>query len=390
MRRISIFGATGSIGTSTLDIVRARKSDFDIDVLSGGQNADLLAAQAREFMPRQVVIADADQRDTLQRLLADTDIQITAGRDALLDAARAPVDLVMSGVVGFAGLDISMIAAEHCDVLALANKESLVCAGQLLPQLCAEHGTTLLPVDSEHSAIFQCLTGEEPKSVERVIITASGGPFLHSSLEQMRGVTPEQAAKHPNWSMGLRISIDSATMFNKAMEVIEAREMFALRPDQIEVMVHPQSIVHSLVGFTDGNLMAQMGPPNMKGPIGYALNWPDRQFVDQKRLGVDDLANLTFLPVDATKFPALTLANRAMALGGVAGSVFNAAKEQALDLFLAGDIGLLDMATLVGQALDQYQTCDWAKSLTIDNVRHADQQTREFVKLTAQRIPRNV
>ena len=383
MRRISIFGATGSIGASTLDIVRARRSDFEIEVLSAGSNASLLARLALEFSPNQVVIAQEDQRDTLRRLLADTDIDVSAGRDALAAAASVPVDLVMSAVVGFAGLDISMSAAKHCAVLALANKESLVCAGQLLPRLCAAHGTKLLPVDSEHSAIFQCLSGEDNKTIERVIITASGGPFLNSSLEVMKNVSPIEAAKHPNWSMGQRISIDSATMFNKAMEVIEAKEMFNLNPDQIEVMVHPQSILHSLVGFTDGNLMAQLGPPNMKGPIGYALNWPDRQFVDQKRLGVGDLANLTFLPVDPIKFPALSLASKAMSLGGVAGAVFNAAKEQALDIFLAGDAGLLDMATFVDQALDQYQTSDWAKTLTIDNITLADGKTRDFVKSVA-------
>ncbi|MCL4139981.1 UNVERIFIED_CONTAM: hypothetical protein GTU68_027245 [Idotea baltica] len=286
----------------------------------------------------------------------------------------------MSAIVGFAGFEISMICAKHCDTLALANKESLVCGGPLLRMVCAEHDTRLIPVDSEHSAIFQCLNGEDMASVERVIITASGGPFRNFSYKEMQNVDPAQAAAHPNWAMGQRISIDSASMFNKAMEVIEAKELFDLEPAQIEVLVHPQSIIHSIVGFHDGNMIAHMGPADMAGAIGYALNWPERAPLGQHRLNATDLISLEFNELDDNRFPAVMLAHRAMGMDGLSGAVFNAAKEMALDLFLAQRIGFLDMARLVERALDYYITSDWPTDMTLMNIQAVDEYTRAYVQ----------
>ncbi|PIB24652.1 1-deoxy-D-xylulose-5-phosphate reductoisomerase [Amylibacter kogurei] len=380
MRSVSIFGATGSIGQTTLDVISQQADDIEIKVLTGNGNVALLAKQAQQFKPKTVVIADESKHAQLQQLLSGLDISVQAGRDAILQAARIDVDWVMSAVVGFAGFEISLIAAQHCKTLALANKESLVCGGPLLRKTCDEHATNLLPVDSEHSAILQCLNGENLNTVERVIITASGGPFRKYTLKEMRDVDASQAAAHPNWSMGQRISIDSASMFNKAMEVIEAKELFDLSNDQIEVLVHPQSIVHSIVGFNDGNMIAQLGPANMAGAIGYALNWPERAVLDQPRLSAKDLVSLDFSELDDKRFPAVSLARRAIDMGGLSGAVFNAAKEQALDLFLAQRIGFLDMATLVERALDHYMLSDWSREMSLANIQFADETTREFVQ----------
>jgi 1-deoxy-D-xylulose-5-phosphate reductoisomerase len=258
----------------------------------------------------------------------------------------------MSAIVGAAGLAPGLRLAAHGGVLALANKESLVCAGDLLRRTCAEHGTQLIPVDSEHSAIFQALRGEAPEAVDRLILTASGGPFRDWPRDRMAAVTPSQARAHPNWDMGERISIDSATMFNKALEVIEARALFGVAPERIEVLVHPQSIVHSMVGFRDGSIIAQLGPSDMRGAIGFALNWPERRALPVQRLDFAALGRLDFAPADPERFPALRLAARVLGLGGLAGTVFNAAKEAALDAYLLGRVGFLDMAVMVEHVLD--------------------------------------
>ena len=352
MRRVSVFGATGSVGQNTIDLIARRPDDFDVVAISGGANVALLATQAKLLRADLAVIARDDLLSDLQDALAGTGIKAAAGRAALLDAAAIPVDWAMSAVVGFAGLEISLAIAKNTRTLALANKESLVCGGALLQKVCADHQTRLLPVDSEHSAIFQCIAGAD-KLVERVILTASGGPFLKSSLAAMEQATPEQAVAHPNWDMGQRISIDSASMFNKAMEVLETHALFDVTPDQIEVIIHPQSIVHSMVGFTDGAIMAHLGPADMRGPIGFALNWPERADLPVERLDFGALGALSFQHPDPAQFPALGLAEQTMQMGGLAGAAFNAAKEAALDLFLARQIGFLDMARVVQAVLAQ-------------------------------------
>ncbi|MBB5514716.1 1-deoxy-D-xylulose-5-phosphate reductoisomerase [Rubricella aquisinus] len=353
-RRISIFGSTGSIGVNTVDLItRQGGADaYDVVALTGASNIALLAEQAVALQADVAVTARADKRDALEAALAGTGIEAAAGPEALIAAAARPADWIMSAIVGAAGLAPTLEAARQGSVLALANKESLVCAGDLLLREVAAAGTRLLPVDSEHSAVFQCLRGESRAALDRVILTASGGPFRDWTRDQMARATLAEAVAHPNWDMGQRISIDSASMFNKALEVIEAKYLFDIQPDQIEVLVHPQSIVHSLVGFTDGSVIAQLGPPDMRGAIGYALNYPERRALPVERLDLAKLACLDFRHGDAERFPALRLARKALEMGGLSGAILNAAKEAAMDAFIAGRIGFLDMADHVESALD--------------------------------------
>jgi 1-deoxy-D-xylulose-5-phosphate reductoisomerase len=348
-RRISVFGATGSIGRNTVSLIEAQggRETYDVVALTGASNIELLADQALRLGARLAVTSDAGRLAELRARLAGSGTEAAAGPAALADAAGEPVEWAMSAIVGAAGLVPGLRAAEHGGIVALANKESLVCGGDLFLRTCAAHGTTLLPVDSEHSAIFQALTGERREAVERLILTASGGPFRDWPREAMARATPAQAMAHPNWDMGQRISIDSASMFNKALEVIEAKVLFGLSPDCIEVIVHPQSIVHSLVGFRDGSILAHLGPADMRGAIGFALNWPERRDLPLERLDLAAMARLDFAAPDPDRFPALRIAREVMEMGGLAGAVFNAAKETALDGFLAGRIGFLDMSLLV-------------------------------------------
>ncbi len=336
-RRVSIFGATGSVGQQTVSLLAETggRDVYDVVALTGARNTRLLAAQARRLGARVAITADADRLADLEKALEGTGVAAAAGPEALLAAASEPIDWAMSAIVGAAGLAPGLRLARQGTILALANKESLVCAGDLLKRTCAENGTRLIPVDSEHSAIFQALQGERVAEVERIILTASGGPFRDWPVERMAAVSPAEARAHPNWDMGERISIDSATMFNKALEVIEARALFGINPERIEVLVHPQSIVHSMVGFRDGSIIAQLGPSDMRGAIGYALNWPERKALPVERLDFAALGRLDFAPADPVRFPALRLAGRVMEMGGLAGAVFNAAKEAALDAFLA-------------------------------------------------------
>lgn len=356
-RRISIFGSTGSVGRNTVGLVEAQggAEAYEVVALSGARNVALLAEQARRLGARRAVTSEPDLLPELDRALAGSGIHVSAGPQAVEAAAAERTDWTMSAIVGAAGLAVSLAAARHGGVLALANKESLVCAGSLLKRVCAAHGTTLLPVDSEHSAIFQCLRGERIEEVERIVLTASGGPFRTWSRRAMLEATPDQARSHPNWVMGERISIDSASMFNKALELIETRELFGLAPERIDVVIHPQSVVHSLVGFTDGSIMAQLGPSDMCGPIGFALNWPERRPLAVERLDLAVLGSLDFGPVDTDRFPALRLAREAMGIGGLAGAVLNAAKEVALDAFIQRRIGFLDMAILVEHVLNELE-----------------------------------
>ncbi len=381
MRKISIFGATGSIGTNTLDLIRRNKDAYDVVALSGAGNIALLAEQAREFNAEIAITALPERLDDLRDALAGSGIEVAAGADAIAEAATRKVDWGMSAIVGAAGLRASMALAKHGGILALANKESMVCAGDLLLASCAAHGTTLLPVDSEHSALFQAMNGEEPKALRRLILTASGGPFKDFTLEQMRDVTPEQAVKHPKWNMGQRISIDSASMFNKALEVIEAKYIFACDPAQIEVVVHPQAIVHSMVEYIDHTIIAHMGSPDMRGAIGYALHWPNRAENPIKPLDFATLGSLSFSSPDEDKFPALRLAREALTMGGHAGAIFNAAKEAALDAFIARKIGFLDMADMVEKTLydPQLKLIRDQKQSTLAQILAADAKARARV-----------
>ena len=350
-KRISIFGATGSIGQNTLDLIARDRQSYEVVVLTAGSNIDLLVKAALEFEPQAVVAATNDQFNELKTALRDTQIEVGTGRTALLESATRKCDLAFSAIVGAAGLEPGLIAIENGADLALANKESMVAAGSLVKQKAIENKCTLIPVDSEHSAIFQALKGENVNTIERVILTASGGAFRDWTLDEIAQATPEQASTHPNWNMGQRITIDSASMFNKALEVIEAKELFSLSTEQIEVLVHPQSYVHAIVGFCDGGMMAHLGPPDMRHAIGYALSYPNRKTLPLEKLDFAKIGSLTFMEPDKERFPAIGLAYEVMSLGGISGAVFNAAKETALDGFLSKQIGFLEMCPIVEKTI---------------------------------------
>lgn len=387
MKRVSLFGATGSIGENTVDLLmRAEPNTYDVVAVTGGRNVARLAEQARELNAEIAVTAFVECYDGLKDALAGTGIEVASGAQALCDAADRPCDWTMSAIVGAAGLYPGFAALRQGGMLALANKESLVCAGPLLLAEAKANAATIMPVDSEHSAVFQALVGEDMSAVERIIITASGGPFRDWPLEAIAKATLKEAVAHPNWAMGQRISVDSASMFNKALELIETHEFFGIAPDRIEAVVHPESLVHALVGFQDGALMAHIGPPDMRHAIGYALHWPERAHIPVNRLNLAAIGQLNFSAPDTQKFPALRLARDVMETGGRAGAVFNGAKEAALDLFIAGKVGFLDMARLVETALE---TCDAADSLSkpligLDCVTQADHMARKAVKDAAQ------
>lgn len=379
MRRVSIFGATGSIGQSTIDLIARDAGAYDVVALTGGRNIAKLARDAMRLGAETAVTAHEAELPALKEALAGSGIEAAAGPSALDDAAQRPADWVMSAIVGAAGLEPGLRAVEQGATLALANKESLVTAGPLLMARAAAHGATVLPVDSEHSAVFQALVGEEMSAVERVVITASGGAFRDWPLADLAGASVAQASAHPNWDMGQRITIDSASMFNKAMEVIETKEYFGIAPEMIEVLVHPESLVHALVGFRDGALMAHLGVSDMRHAIGYALNWPTRADLPVARLDLAEIGQLNFRRPDPERYPALRLAEAVMARGGLAGAVFNAAKESALDGFIEGRLRFTDMAHVVEDVLAR---CEAEKGLidaemTLDNVRAADQMARQ-------------
>lgn len=383
-RKISIFGATGSIGQSTLDLIGRAPEDYDVVALTGGGNVAQLAADALKFGADVAVIADEARLPELRAALAGSQTEAAAGQAALLEAATRPADWVMSAIVGAAGLEPGLKALEQGATLALANKESLVTAGKLLMETAAKHGARVLPVDSEHSAVFQALVGEDMGAVERVIITASGGAFRDWPLERLAGASVDEASSHPNWDMGQRITIDSASMFNKALELIETREYFGIDPEKIEVLVHPQSIVHALVGFQDGGLMAHVGPPDMRHAIGYALHYPTRAKLPVERLDLARIGQLEFSNPDPKRYPALRLAYEVMGRGGLSGAVFNAAKDMALDRFMAGQIGFTQMADVVKATLDQLLPDDGLidAPMTLDNLRraaHLGQSTAQSV-----------
>jgi len=352
MRRVSILGATGSIGQNTIDLIDRAPDAYDVVALTGGRNIARLAEDAIRLKADVAVTAHDECLDDLRDALGNSGVEAAAGQGALVEAALRPADWVMSAIVGAAGLPPGLAAIKQGATLALANKETLVAAGPLVMQAARDHGSTILPVDSEHSAVFQALGGEALASVERVILTASGGAFRDWPIETLHSATPEQASTHPNWDMGQRITIDSASMFNKALEVIEAKEFFALRPDQIEVLIHPESMIHAIVGHVDGGMMAHLGAPDMRHAIGYALHWPERRDLPVERLDLAALGQLTFRAADTDRYPALALATRVMERGGMAGAAFNAAKERALDAFIAGQIKFTDMSAVVARVLD--------------------------------------
>ncbi|MFZ3583922.1 1-deoxy-D-xylulose-5-phosphate reductoisomerase [Loktanella sp. DJP18] len=378
MRRISILGATGSIGQSTIDLIRRDPGAYDVVALTGGCNAAQLAKDAKDLRADVAVVDSADCYAELKDLLAGSGVEAACGPVAIADAARRPADWIMSAIVGAAGLPPGMAALEQGTTLALANKESLVTAGPLLMATARDAGATILPVDSEHSAVFQALVGEDIAAVERIVITASGGAFRDWPLERLRTATLDEASSHPNWAMGQRITIDSASMFNKALELIETKEFFGIDPDRIEAIVHPESLIHALVGFHDGALMAHVGPPDMRHAIGYALHWPDRRHLPVARLDLAQIGALTFRAPDEARWPALRLAREVMAAGGLMGTVFNAAKEAALDAFIAGRIGFMDMSGIVEDALATMsaQGGQHNAALSLDTIMDMDRQTR--------------
>jgi 1-deoxy-D-xylulose-5-phosphate reductoisomerase len=353
VRRISIFGATGSIGCNTLDLIGRERDAYRVVALTGGRNIARLAEQARAFGAEIAVTAHDDCLPDLRAALAGSGIDAASGAEAIREAAARPADWAMSAIVGHAGLAPGIAALEQGTTLALANKESLVTAGPLVLATARTHGATLLPVDSEHSAVFQALVGEDIAAVERIIITASGGAFRDWPIEKLAEATLEQASAHPNWAMGQRITIDSASLFNKALELIETKEFFGIPPERIEALVHPESLIHAMVGFNDGALMAHVGPPDMRHAIGFALHWPERRKLPVARLDFAAIGRFTFRAPDEARWPALRLARGVMAAGGLAGAAFNGAKERALDGFIAGEIGFLDMAHVVEAVLDR-------------------------------------
>ena len=354
-RRVSVFGATGSVGKNTIDLLRRQGGTdaYEFVAMTGGRNVEDLAALAREFNADLAVTAFPECFQPLKEALAGTRTEVAAGFDAVSVAAERPVDWAMSAIVGAAGLLPTVNLARHAKTLALANKESLVCAGPYLKSVCHATGCTLVPVDSEHSAIFQCLDGRNVRAIAAIVLTASGGPFRTWSSAEIAGATVEQALKHPNWEMGARITVDSASMFNKALEMIEAQHLFDVFPEQIEVVVHPQSIIHSMVRFKDGAIIAQLGPADMRGPIGFALNYPGCRDLPVEALDFAAIGKLEFEAPDPDRFPSLRLARAAMEAGGACGAVFNAAKEAALDAFLAGGLKFPDMAAIVEKVMDE-------------------------------------
>lgn len=379
-RKLTVLGSTGSIGTNTLDVVKqlGGRDEFEVMALTGAGNIDLLAEQARAFGARLAVTADEDKYDALRAALAGTDIEVAAGQSGLEEAASMDASWVMAAIAGTPGLAPTLTAARRGADIALANKECLVSAGDVFLRTVQQGGGKLIPVDSEHSAIFQCLTGDHKQAVERIVLTASGGPFRTWTREQMAGVTADIARAHPNWSMGLKVSIGSASMFNKGLEMIEAKYLFDLRPDQVEVIVHPQSIVHSMVGYTDGSYIAQLGAPDMRTAIGYALTYPARGHINVERLDFAKLARLDFEAPDEERFPALRLARTALERGGLQGAVLNAAEETAFHAFVDGIIGFLDMADIVERVMDRMN--DGRSATTIEDVFAADAEARRHAQ----------
>lgn len=376
MKNISILGATGSVGTQALAVIKSNPDLYKVSALTAQSNADLLIEQALAFKPGMVVIGDEEKYQTVKKALSGTDIVVLCGEEALCEAASLPeIDLVLTAIMGSVGLRPTIAAIKAKKDIALANKETLVVAGDLIQQLAKENGVKIIPVDSEHSAIFQCLVGEELKSIEKIYLTASGGPFRGKDRAFLQDVTKIQALKHPNWVMGAKITIDSASLMNKGLEVIEAKWLFDLDVDQIDVIVHPQSIVHSLVQFNDGSMKAQMGVPDMNLPIHYAFAYPERIQTDFKRFNFLDYPELSFYPADQGTFRNLELAYTALRRGGNMPCIINAANEVVVHAFLEDRIGFLEMSDVIEECM---ASVDFIAQPSLNNYLETDQHTRIF------------
>jgi 1-deoxy-D-xylulose-5-phosphate reductoisomerase len=373
-RKITILGATGSIGKSTLDLVERNRDRFEVTAVTAATNVEVLADIVRRTGAELAVVADESRYSDLAELLVGTNCRAAAGTDALIEAAVGEAGLVVAAIVGCAGLRPVMAAIEAGKTVALANKEALVTAGALMTDAAAANGATLLPVDSEHNAIFQCLVGSRLENVSKIILTASGGPFRTASAETIAAATPAQAVAHPNWRMGAKISVDSATLMNKGLELIEAHYLFGLASDRIDVLIHPQSAIHSMVEFIDGSVLAQLGSPDMRIPIAYALAWPERIETPAERLDLAAIARLEFEAPDLNRFPALRLAREALEAGGAAPVVLNAANEIAVAAFLDGRIGFGEISILVQEALASSKL---GAPHSIGDVLEIDRVTRE-------------
>ncbi|MEF8983947.1 MAG: 1-deoxy-D-xylulose-5-phosphate reductoisomerase [Bacteroidales bacterium] len=377
-KRIAILGSTGSIGTQALEVINQYPQHFDVKVLSAKSNAELLAKQARQYVPASVVVGDETKYEQLRNDLANTHVNIYSGVNALAEIVKSKdIDLVLISLVGYAGLLPTINAIKSGKEIALANKETLVVAGDLVRSLAGKYQVPIYPVDSEHSAIYQCLVGEENNNVEKIYLTASGGPFRDFSREQMKHVSKEDALKHPNWSMGDKITIDSASLMNKGLEAIEAHWLFGLEPEQIDVVIHPQSIIHSVVQFEDGSMKAQMGLPDMKLPILYALTAPDRLKSDFKRFNFEDFSRLTFEKPDSERFPSLFLAYESMKAGGNMPCILNAANEIAVEAFLENKIGFLQMSTIVEQTMNKIS---YIRNPVLEDYIQTDEETRVLAR----------
>jgi len=381
-RRLTVLGSTGSIGCNTLDLVTHASGQFEIEALTAFRNVADLAAQARKHKAELAVIADESLYDDLKSALSGSNVKVAAGASGLIEAAERAADLVMTGIVGAAGLPPTLAAIRQGTTVAVANKEPLVCAGQFVMSEVKRHGATLLPVDSEHNAIFQVLDANRPEGIEKIILTASGGPLRNLPCGQMANVTPEQAVAHPNWDMGAKISVDSATMMNKGLELIEAHHLFNMGEERIDILVHPESVIHSMVAYIDGSVLAQLGSPDMRTPIAYALAWPDRLDAPVERLDLAKLGQLTFEKPDPDRFPALRLAREALRSGGAAPTVLNAANEVAVEEFLRGRLSFPGIAATVEETLTKL---DYNGVDSLEDVFEVDRSARDYAHAAGKR-----
>lgn len=373
-KAVTVLGSTGSIGCSTLDLIGREPEKYTVKALTANSNVAELAKQAIEFNAEMAVIADESKLDDLKSALADTNTIAAAGKTALNEAADMPADWVMSSIVGAAGLRPTLTAVRRGATIALANKECLVCAGEFMMEQVDAHKATLLPVDSEHNAIFQVFDFDEVDKVDKITLTASGGPFWNRDVKDLTDITPAEAVKHPNWSMGAKISVDSATMMNKGLELIEAYYMFPVEKDQLDIIIHPQSIIHSMVSYIDGSVLAQLGTPDMRIPISYTLGWPHRVATPSKKLDLTEIGKLEFIKPDEVKFPSIPITREVLQKGGSAPTILNASNEVAVSAFLKGEIGFLDIAKVVSHTLDKI-TVHHMNSLS--DVHDVDEEARK-------------
>ncbi|MBI1216410.1 MAG: 1-deoxy-D-xylulose-5-phosphate reductoisomerase [Alphaproteobacteria bacterium] len=374
-RSVAVLGSTGSVGQSTVDLLRAHRDRFSVSVLTANKNAALLAEQAKELGAGLAVIADESFYPALKSALSGTGIEAAAGHDALIAAAGMGADWTMAAIVGAAGVESTLRAIQQGGTIALANKESLVCAGPFMMEAVEKSGARLLPVDSEHNAVFQVFDNDNRAAIRRIILTASGGPFLRKSRAELDGVTPEQAVKHPTWAMGAKISVDSATMMNKSLEIIEAAYLFNLKSEKIDVLIHPQSIVHSMVEYIDGSILAQMGAPDMRTPIAHTMGWPERVETNGARLDLAQTLNMAFEPIDIERFIAVKLARQALGAGMGYPTALNAANEVAVEAFLAGELKFSAIESVSEQAL---QSINFSAISDINDIFAIDRDARKL------------